>query len=101
MSNPKPDLHNINAHIKFGEIHWDLLKLLSLNLKTNVSRADISVENWRILLISNPKPDLHNINAITKFLDKSLDIFWSYHPEMKIRIVAKIRTVENRQHFTH
>ena len=41
MSNPKPDLHNTNAHIKFGEtnahikfgeIHWDLL-IIILKLK--------------------------------------------------------------------
>ena len=31
-SNPKPDLHNINAHIKFGENSWYLLKLLSGNI---------------------------------------------------------------------
>ena len=31
VSNPNPDLHNINAHIKFGENPLDLLKLLSWN----------------------------------------------------------------------
>ena len=31
ISNPKPELHNINAHTKFGEIHWYLLKLSSGN----------------------------------------------------------------------
>ena len=29
ISNPKPDLHNINAHTKFGENPWCLLKLSS------------------------------------------------------------------------
>ena len=30
MSNPKEDLYNINAHIKFGENPLNLLKLLPL-----------------------------------------------------------------------
>ena len=31
ISNPKPDLYNINVHIKFVEIHWNFLKLSSGN----------------------------------------------------------------------
>ena len=33
MSNPKADLHNINAHTNLVKIHCDLLKLLSLKSK--------------------------------------------------------------------
>ena len=33
ISNPKPDLHNINAHTKFGENPLCLLKLSSENKK--------------------------------------------------------------------
>ena len=35
ISNPKPDLHNINALTKFGENPWNLLKLLSANKITD------------------------------------------------------------------
>ena len=31
INNPKPDLHNINAHTQFNEIYWHLLKLSSGN----------------------------------------------------------------------
>ena len=72
ISNPKPDLHNINAHTKFGKIHWCLLKLSSGNENMDVSQADNSVKIWRNLPISNPKPDLHNINAHTKFGENTL-----------------------------
>ena len=49
------------------KIHQRILKLLSGNENSGMSRADNSIKNWQILPISNPKPDLHNINAHTKF----------------------------------
>ena len=44
-----------------------LLKLSSGNENMGVSRADISVKNWRNLPISNSKTDLLNVNAYSKF----------------------------------
>ena len=35
--------------------------------------------------MSNPKPDLHNIKVHTKFDEKSIKIYSSYHPEMRIQ----------------
>ena len=64
MSNPKPDVHNINAHTKSCETYWYLLQLSSGNDNMDVSRGQITCQN---LPISNPKPDLHNMNARTKF----------------------------------
>ena len=52
ISNPKPDLHNINAHTKFGEN--PLIFTQFYTQKTNLAN-------------SNPKPDLHNVNAHIKF----------------------------------
>ena len=59
-----------------------LLKLSSGNENMGVSQADNSVKIWRNLPISNPKPDLHNFNAHNKWW-KSIDVYSSYHPEMK------------------
>ena len=39
ISNPKPDLYNINAHTKFGENPWCLLKLSSRNEKWTIERT--------------------------------------------------------------
>ena len=73
ISNPKPDLHTINAHTKFGENPlMFLLKLSSGNENMGVSRADNSIKVWHNLTISNPKPDLHNINAYTMFGENPL-----------------------------
>ena len=33
MSNPKPDLHNVNAHIKFGENPLRFTNVIVLKLK--------------------------------------------------------------------
>ena len=54
------------------KIHQQLLKILSINENTGMSRADNSVKNWWNLPISNPKPDIHNINAHTKFGENPL-----------------------------
>ena len=62
ITNPKPDLFNVNAYSK----------LSSGNENMGVSRADNSVKNWRNLPISNPKPYIHNINAHTKFGENPL-----------------------------
>ena len=91
ISNPKADLHNINAHIKFGENPLIFTKLSPRNENTDVSRADNSVKNWGNLPINNPKPDLHNINAHTEFSDNPLT-FTSYHPETKIRTDRRMDT---------
>ena len=75
ISNPKPDILNINACTMGG------LKLKSLDIYTSycpekknigVSPADNSVKIWWNLPISNPKPNLYNINAHTKFGENSL-----------------------------
>ena len=44
ISNPKPDLLNVNAYSKFGKIPCYLLKLSSRNEKMGMSRADNSVK---------------------------------------------------------
>ena len=49
-----------------------LLKLLSGNEITGVSRADNSVKIWRNLSISSAKPDLLNANAYSKFGENPL-----------------------------
>ena len=38
--NPKPDLHNINAHFKFGENPLRFTQVIVLKQKMNVSQAD-------------------------------------------------------------
>ena len=45
-------------------------------------RADNSFKNWQNLPIGIPKPYLHNIDA---HWWKSIDIYSSYSPEMKIQ----------------
>ena len=67
ISNPKPDLLNVNAYSKFDEIPCYLHKLSSGNEHMGVSRADNSVNFWRNLPISNSKPDLLNVDAYSKF----------------------------------
>ena len=74
ISNSEPDLHNSNAHTKFGEIHWYLLQLSPGNETIDVSCANNSVKYWWKLPISSPKPDLYNTNAHTKF-DENPSIF--------------------------
>ena len=83
ISNPKPDLLNVNAYSKFDENPLLFTKLLSGNENMGVSRADNSVKIWRNLPISNRKPDLLNVNAYSKFCE-NLVIYSSYSPETKI-----------------
>ena len=72
ISNPKPDLHNINAHTKFGEKPLKFTQVIIRKRKLGVSRADNFVKSWRNLPISYLKPDLYNINVHTKFGENPL-----------------------------
>ena len=74
ISNPKPDLHNINVHTKFGEnpLMFPQVIIRKRKMDGGVSRADNSVNifwNWPI---SHPKPDLLNVNAYSKFDENPL-----------------------------
>ena len=92
ISNPKLGIYNINAHTKFGEIHWHLLKLSSGNENCDIFRADISIKNWRNLPIKYPKPGHHNINAHTKFCENLL-IF--------TQVIIRKRTYVRTDGWTH
>ena len=70
--NPKADLHNTNAHTKFGENPLTFTQVMSGNESTVVWWADNSVKNLLNLPISNPKSDLYNIKAHTKFGENPL-----------------------------
>ena len=73
ISNPKLDLHNINAHSNFGENPMIFTKALSSrNENTEMIQADNSVKNWWNLPSCIPKYDLQNINAQTKFGENPL-----------------------------
>ena len=72
ISNPKPDLLNVNADSKFDENPLLFTKLSSGNKNMGVSRADNSVKIWRNLPISNRKPVLLNVNAYSKFGENPL-----------------------------
>ena len=85
MNNPTADLGNINAHTKLGENPSIFTKISFRNETADISRADKSVKNWQILPINNPKPDLTISMYIHWVLWKSIDIYSSYHLEMKIR----------------
>ena len=64
--NPKPDLHNINAHNKYCENPFIFTQVIIRKW------ADNSVRNWWNLAIFNSKPDLHSINANIKFGENTL-----------------------------
>ena len=72
MSNPKADLHNINAHIKFGENPLRFTQVIFLKDNTDVLWADNSVKTRQNSTFSNPKADVYNINAHTKFGENPL-----------------------------
>ena len=63
MSNPKPDLHNINAYIKFDENTLRFTPVIVLKLEYGCVAVKKHLQNWRNLSISNPKADHHKINA--------------------------------------
>ena len=69
ISNPKPDLLNVNAYTHVAslvKIPCYLLKLSSGNENMGGSRADNSVKIWQNLPISNSISDLLNVNAYSK-----------------------------------
>ena len=86
ISNPKPDLHNINAQWYY-QVWWKSIVYSSYQLETKIwaSRADNPVNIWWNLIISNPKPDLHNINAHTKFGE---------NPLMFTQVIIRIRNMD-------
>ena len=72
-SNPKPDLHNMNAQTKFGENPWMFTQVISRKrINMGVSRAENAIKILWNLPISNPKPDFQNIDAHTKFGENPL-----------------------------
>ena len=79
ISNPKPDLHNINVHTKFSEnsSYYPEIKILTY-------RGQITVKNWRNLPNNNLKPDLYIYQSTPQVWRKSI-IYSSYRPETKIR----------------
>ena len=72
ISNPKPDLHNINAHTKFGENPLMFSQVIIRKLKYGHISGR---KKWRNLPISNPKPDLYNI-TISMHIPSLLKIHW-------------------------
>ena len=52
ISNPKPDLHNINAHNKFGENPLMFTQVIIWKWKTDGQRYDWRTDTWT----SNVKP---------------------------------------------
>ena len=52
INNPKPELRNINAHIKFGENPLNLLKLSSGNKNTDGWTYDRQMDSQSDTLIS-------------------------------------------------
>ena len=98
ISNPKPDLHNINAQTKLVKIHWCLLKLSSENEKrtdgrmtdgrtdrhTDVQRETIVPRHCRVAgykkYISKSKITRHTFtwDWYTSKADNSANIFHSF-----------------------
>ena len=72
ISNPEPDLHNSNAHTKFGEKPIDIYSSYDLETKILMCHGWITVNKWWNLQIWNPKLDLCNTNAHTKFGENPL-----------------------------
>ena len=72
ISNPKSDLHNINAHSKFGENPLISTQVNIHKWKYDLPQADNSIKNWLNFPISIPKPNPHNINAKSKFGENPL-----------------------------
>ena len=67
ISSPKADVHNSNAHTKFGENPLMFSKVI---IQKSIYRRVVG----RNLPIRNPIADLHNINAHTKFCENPLTI---------------------------
>ena len=72
FNNPKLDVININAYVKFGQNPSFRLKILSGNNILRSFKSRHSVTNWRKwTLLNNPKPDVVNSNACAKFSQNS------------------------------
>ena len=63
---PKPDLHNINTHTKFGDNPLIFTQVIIRKRKYGRISADNFVKIRWNLPINSPSSDLHNINAHTK-----------------------------------
>ena len=96
ISNPKPDLHNINAHTKFVKIHWSLLKLSSGNEKqtddwqsdrhTSVEREAIIPRHYRVAGYKNSNSFTFSqiMQTWSRFQQMSLiTVFWNFHNIVK------------------
>ena len=86
IGNPEPDLHNINAHTKFGENPLVCTQVFARKQKYGI--VTDSVKNLHDLPISNPKPDLYNIYAHTQFGENPLKFTQAIVQKWKIRCVA-------------
>ena len=68
-NNPKLDLVNMNAYIKFSE----KITLSSQDIERirnfSVNQAITLVKKWRKMACNNPKLDLAKINAYIKFIE--------------------------------
>ena len=65
--NPKLDLVNMNAYIKFGENQSICSRDIDRKQNFDVNKGPYSGTNFRKLTCNNPKLDLININAYIKF----------------------------------
>ena len=72
ISNPKPDVLNVNAYSKFGENPLLFTQVIVQKRKYGRVSGRKLRQNWQNLPISNSKPDLYNINAHTKFGENPL-----------------------------
>ena len=73
-SNPKPDLKNISAHIKFGENSLRFTQVIVLRRKYGCVMGKYLCQSWQNLSIGNPKSDVYNINAHSKLVKFHWDL---------------------------
>ena len=77
ISNPKPDLHNINAHTKFGENPLIFTQVIIWKRKTDgrtdVSRADYVIKIDEICPLAIP----NQISTISMHLPSLKKMHWS------------------------
>ena len=71
-SNPNPNIHNINAHIKFGENPLRFAQGIVLQLYTDVLRADNSVKKWQIC----PLATQNHISTISMHIPSLVKLHW-------------------------
>ena len=72
FDNPKLDVIIINAHVKFGQIHSFIFKILSGNEILTSFKDRYSVTNYRKWKLNNPNKDVLNINASAKFYQNQI-----------------------------